>query len=56
MMQFLPGLPVHGRDQFVLRRELEGVYDPEDLLEFAAGAGGVSERQLDGVVRSDGED
>src|SRR5215204_890449 len=49
-------LPVHGCGNLVLRRQLEGVDDPKDLVEVPAGGHGVNQDQLDLLVRPDHED
>ena len=48
-------LPVCGRGHPFGGGELEGVHDPQDLVEVASGGGGVEQGQLQPLVRTDDE-
>src|SRR5437867_8418421 len=48
-------VPVSGRRQLVIGRELERGNDPQDLGKVAARAGGISQGQLDFLIRPDDE-
>jgi len=49
-------LPIGGSCDLVLRSELYGVQHADDFVEVAAGGHGVSDLQLDALVRADDKD